>query len=130
MEISVLDEAKNLGNVGKKLFNLDEQLEVSSLQEQMKNYLDKNEKTVTNKESTKEKNVQTPAQTVIEIRQEKVDVKKEKNKFLSGVVGFAGEIAKNILMSKLIGKTGIYLQPVIKNLKEKVLNFKQKLTKA
>ena len=68
MEISVLDEAKNLGNVGKKLFNLDEQLEVSSLQEQMKNYLDKNEKTVTNKESTKEKNVQAPAQTVIEIR--------------------------------------------------------------
>jgi hypothetical protein len=130
MEISVLDEAKNLGNVGKKLFNLDEQLEVSSLQEQMKNYLDKNEKTVTNKESTKEKNVQTPAQTVIEIRQEKVDVKKEKNKFLNGVVGFVGEIAKNILMSKLVGKTGIYLQPVIKNLKEKVLNFKQRFTKA
>lgn len=129
MEINVLDETKSIGNIGKKLFNLNEQLEVSNLQEQMKDYLNKNEKVIDNRKNTKEKNIQKPTQTVIEIRQEKAEVKKEKSKFLSSIASFTGEIVKDIALSKLFGKAVPYLQPVIKNLQEKISNIRQKYIK-
>ena len=42
MKINVLDDVKTLNERGLNLFNKDEQLEVANLQEQVKNYLEKN----------------------------------------------------------------------------------------
>ncbi len=50
MKIDILEETKNVSDIGKSLFNKEEQLEVTNLQEQMKNYLESDKKIV-NKET-------------------------------------------------------------------------------
>lgn len=128
MKINILDETKNISDIGRNLFNKDEQLEVINLQEQMKKYLD-NDKKIANKEITENKDKENQqVKTVIEIKQTKDEAKEKKNNFVKSVFNFAGEMAKSVIMTKLIGRVNKYLGPVIINLKDKILNLKnQKL---
>ncbi len=129
MKIDILDETKNVSDIGKNLFNKEEQLEVTNLQEQMKNYLDSDKK-IANKEITENKDKENQqVKTVIEIKQTKDESKEKKNNFVKGVFNFASEMAKSVIMTKLIGKANKYLGPIIINLKNKILDFKDKKLK-
>lgn len=129
MKIDILDETKNVSDIGKNLFNKEEQLEVTNLQEQMKNYLESDKKIV-NKEITKDKDKENQqVKTVIEIKQTKDDTKEKKNDFVKNIFNFVGEMAKSAIMTKLMGKANKYLGPVIINLKNKILDFKDRKLK-
>lgn len=124
MKIDILEETKNVSDIGKSLFNKEEQLEVTNLQEQMKNYLESDKKIV-NKEITKDKDKENQqVKTVIEIKQTRDETKEKKNNFVKNIFNFVGEMAKSAIMTKLIGKANKYLGPVIINLKNKILDFK------
>ena len=125
MKIDILDETKNVSDIGKNLFNKEEQLEVTNLQEQMKNYLESDKKIV-NKEITKDKDKENQqVKTVIEIKQ----TKEKKNDFVKNIFNFVGEMAKSAIMTKIMGKANKYLGPVIINLKNKILYFKDRKLK-
>lgn len=125
MKIDILDETKNVSDIGKNLFNKEEQLEVTNLQEQMKNYLESDKKIV-NKEITKDKDKENQqVKTVIEIKQ----TKEKKNDFVKNIFNFVGEMAKSAIMTKIMGKANKYLGPVIINLKNKILDFKDRKLK-
>lgn len=129
MKIDILDETKNVSDIGKNLFNKEEQLEVTNLQEQMKNYLESDKKIV-NKEITKDKDKENQqVKTVIEIKQTKDDTKEKKNNFVKNIFNFVGEMAKSAIMTKIMGKANRYLGPVIINLKNKILDFKDRKLK-
>lgn len=129
MKIDILDETKNVSDIGKNLFNKEEQLEVTNLQEQMKNYLESDKKIV-NKEITKDKDKENQqVKTVIEIKQTKDDTKEKKNDFVKNIFNFVGEMAKSAIMTKIMGKANRYLGPVIINLKNKILDFKDRKLK-
>ena len=129
MKIDILDETKNVSDIGKNLFNKEEQLEVTNLQEQMKNYLESDKKIV-NKEITKDKDKENQqVKTVIEIKQTRDETKDKKNNFVKNIFNFVGEMAKSAIMTKLIGKANKYLGPVIINLKNKILDFKDRKLK-
>ncbi len=129
MKIDILDETKNVSDIGKNLFNKEEQLEVTNLQEQMKNYLESDKKIV-NKEITKDKDKENQqVKTVIEIKQTKDDTKEKKNDFVKNIFNFVGEMAKSAIMTKIMGKANKYLGPVIINLKNKILDFKDRKLK-
>lgn len=129
MKIDILDETKNVSDIGKNLFNKEEQLEVTNLQEQMKNYLESDKKIV-NKEITKDKDKENQqVKTVIEIKQTKDDTKEKKNNFVKNIFNFIGEMAKSAIMTKIMGKANKYLGPVIINLKNKILDFKDRKLK-
>ena len=129
MKIAILDETKNVSDIGKNLFNKEEQLEVTNLQEQMKNYLESDKKIV-NKEITKDKDKENQqVKTVIEIKQTKDDTKEKKNDFVKNIFNFVGEMAKSAIMTKIMGKANKYLGPVIINLKNKILDFKDRKLK-
>lgn len=129
MKIDILDETKNVSDIGKNLFNKEEQLEVTNLQEQMKNYLESDKKIV-NKEITKDKDKENQqVKTVIEIKQTKDDTKEKKNNFVKNIFNFVGEMAKSAIMTKIMGKANKYLGPVIINLKNKILDFKDRKLK-
>lgn len=129
MKIDILDETKNVSDIGKNLFNKEEQLEVTNLQEQMKNYLESDKKIV-NKEITKDKYKENQqVKTVIEIKQTKDDTKEKKNDFVKNIFNFVGEMAKSAIMTKIMGKANKYLGPVIINLKNKILDFKDRKLK-
>lgn len=124
MKIDILEETKNVSDIGKSLFNKEEQLEVTNLQEEMKNYLESDKKIV-NKEITKDKDKENQqVKTVIEIKQTRDETKEKKNNFVKNIFNFVGEMAKSAIMTKLIGKANKYLGPVIINLKNKILDFK------
>lgn len=129
MKIDILEETKNVSDIGKSLFNKEEQLEVTNLQEQMKNYLESDKKIV-NKEITKEKDKENQqVKTVIEIKQTRDETKEKKNNFVKNIFNFVGEMAKSAIMTKLMGKANKYLGPVIINLKNKILDFKDRKLK-
>lgn len=129
MKIDILEETKNVSDIGKSLFNKKEQLEVTNLQEQMKNYLESDKKIV-NKEITKDKDKENQqVKTVIEIKQTRDETKDKKNNFVKNIFNFVGEMAKSAIMTKLIGKANKYLGPVIINLKNKILDFKDRKLK-
>lgn len=129
MKIDILDETKNVSDIGKNLFNKEEQLEVTNLQEQMKNYLESDKKIV-NKEITKDKYKENQqVKTVIEIKQTKDDTKEKKNDFVKNIFNFVGEMAKSAIMTKIMGKANKYLGAVIINLKNKILDFKDRKLK-
>ncbi len=129
MKIDILEETKNVSDIGKSLFNKEEQLEVTNLQEQMKNYLESDKKIV-NKEITKDKDKENQqVKTVIEIKQTRDETKEKKNNFVKNIFNFVGEMAKSAIMTKLIGKANKYLGPVIINLKNKILDFKDRKLK-
>lgn len=129
MKIDILDETKNVSDIGKNLFNKEEQLEVTNLQEQMKNYLESDKKIV-NKEITKDKDKENQqVKTVIEIKQTKDDTKEKKNNFVKNIFNFVGEMAKSAIKTKIMGKANKYLGPVIINLKNKILDFKDRKLK-
>ena len=129
MKIDILEETKNVSDIGKSLFNKEEQLEVTNLQEQMKNYLESDKKIV-NKEITKDKDKENQqVKTVIEIKQTRDETKEKKNNFVKNIFNFVGEMAKSAIMTKLIGKSNKYLGPVIINLKNKILDFKDRKLK-
>lgn len=129
MKIDILEETKNVSDIGKSLFNKEEQLEVTNLQEQMKNYLESDKKIV-NKEITKDKDKENQqVKTVIEIKQTRDETKDKKNNFVKNIFNFVGEMAKSAIMTKLIGKANKYLGPVIINLKNKILDFKDRKLK-
>lgn len=129
MKIDILEETKNVSDIGKSLFNKEEQLEVTNLQEQMKNYLESDKKIV-NKEITKDKDKENQqVKTVIEIKQTRDETKDKKNNFVKNIFNFVGEMAKSAIMTKLMGKANKYLGPVIINLKNKILDFKDRKLK-
>lgn len=129
MKIDILEETKNVSDIGKSLFNKEEQLEVTNLQEQMKNYLESDKKIV-NKEITKDKDKENQqVKTVIEIKQTRDETKDKKNNFVKNIFNFVGEMTKSAIMTKLIGKANKYLGPVIINLKNKILDFKDRKLK-
>lgn len=129
MKIDILEETKNVSDIGKSLFNKEEQLEVTNLQEQMKNYLESDKKIV-NKEITKDKDKENQqVKAVIEIKQTRDETKEKKNNFVKNIFNFVGEMAKSAIMTKLIGKANKYLGPVIINLKNKILDFKDRKLK-
>ncbi len=129
MKIDILEETKNVSDIGKSLFNKEEQLEVTNLQEQMKNYLESDKKIV-NKEITKDKDKENQqVKTVIEIKQTRDETKEKKNNFVKNIFNFVGEMAKSAIMTKLMGKANKYLGPVIINLKNKILDFKDRKLK-
>ena len=129
MKIDILEETKNVSDIEKSLFNKEEQLEVTNLQEQMKNYLESDKKIV-NKEITKDKDKENQqVKTVIEIKQTRDETKEKKNNFVKNIFNFVGEMAKSAIMIKLMGKANKYLGPVIINLKNKILDFKDRKLK-
>lgn len=129
MKIDILEETKNVSDIGKSLFNKEEQLEVTNLQEQMKNYLESDKKIV-NKEITKDKDKENQqVKTVIEIKQTRDETKDKKNNFVKNIFNFVGEMAKSAIITKLMGKANKYLGPVIINLKNKILDFKDRKLK-
>lgn len=129
MKIDILDETKNVSDIGKNLFNKEEQLEVTNLQEQMKNYLESDKKIVNN-EITKDKYKENQqVKTVIEIKQTRDETKEKKNNFVKNIFNFVGEMAKSAIMTKLMEKANKYLGPVIINLKNKILDFKDRKLK-
>lgn len=129
MKIDILEETKNVSDIGKSLFNKEEQLEVTNLQEQMKNYLESDKKIV-NKEITKDKDKENQqVKTVIEIKQTRDETKEKKNNFVKNIFNFVGEMAKSAIITKLMGKANKYLGPVIINLKNKILDFKDRKLK-
>ena len=125
MKINVLDDVKTLNERGLNLFNKDEQLEVANLQEQVQNYLEKNNSNIVVLKDTKEKNEESknPVNTVIEIRQEKNRPKEEKNNIGKTIFKIATNIAKDFIISKATGKFAKMITPVLKTSKDKIENF-------
>lgn len=125
MKINVLDDVKTLNERGLNLFNKDEQLEVANLQEQVKNYLEKNNSNIVVLKDTKEKKEESknPVNTVIEIRQEKNRPKEEKNNIGKTIFKIATNIAKDFIISKAAGKFAKVITPVIKTSKDKIEKF-------
>lgn len=129
MKIDILEKTKNVSDIEKSLFNKEEQLEVTNLQEEMKNYLESDKKIV-NKEITKDKDKENQqVKTVIEIKQTRDETKEKKNNFVKNIFNFVGEMAKSAIITKLMGKVNKYLGPVIINLKNKILDFKDRKLK-
>ena len=125
MKINVLDDVKTLNERGLNLFNKDEQLEVANLQEQVQNYLEKNNSNIVVLEDTKEKDEESknPVNTVIEIRQEKNRPKEEKNNIGKTIFKIATNIAKDFIISKATGKFAKMITPVLKTSKDKIEKF-------
>ena len=125
MKINVLDDVKTLNERGLNLFNKDEQLEVANLQEQVQNYLEKNNSNIVVLKDTKEKNEESknPVNTVIEIRQEKNRPKEEKNNIGKTIFKIATNIAKDFIISKATGKFAKMITPVLKTSKDKIEKF-------
>ena len=123
MKINVLDDVKTLNERSLNLFNKDEQLEVANLQEQVKNYLEKNSNNIVISQNTKKEKVEenkNPVSTVIEIRQEKSKPKEEKSNIGKTIFKIATNIAKEFIISKAAGKFAKVVTPIVKASKEKV----------